>query len=229
MAARGELLRELTDHRLMTASDNMKREKTRGKMPWTAVACLALLLAACDSHDGGKGGAETEAPGRSEAVAGVQAAPAATAVAQDAAQKESPGVVEEVRVPYVARQGEGGLDSLSGELGKYPHDGVDYLRDGVLAERLRGLLAGRYEVLLANLGTVGSLTQEGALWSLIGLRPHRGGEEAAAIVIDPERNGLRVWLLSEGRQTVYTDVDGPEIGWTPDVLKTMGNVEAGSK
>ncbi len=209
----------------MTASDNMKREKTRHTMPWTAVACLALALAACDSRDGGKGGTEAAAaaPGPSEAVAGVQAAPSA------AAPQGSPGAAEEVRVPYVARQGEGGLDSLSGELGKYPHDGVDYLREGVLAERLRSLLAGRYEVLLANLGTVGPLTREGALWSLVGLRPHQGGEEAAAVVIDPERNGLRVWLLSEGRQTVYTDVDGPEIGWTPDVLKTMGNVQAGSK
>jgi hypothetical protein len=33
------------------------------------------------------------------------------------------------------------------------------------------------------------------------------------VVIDPVRNGLRVWLLSEGRQTVFTDVDGADIPW----------------
>ena len=191
----------------------------------TAAVALAAaaLLVACD---------KTKAPSPTAAAEDVRAAaaaaaapPAATAQIEEAATAP----VEEVRVPHVAKDGEPGLDSLKPLQGKYRWDGVDYVKDGVLAQRLKTLMGPQYDTLLKNLQALGPLEPSAGLLYVMGNRQHQGGEEMAAVVIDPVRNGLRVWLLSEGRQTVYTDVDGPEIGWTPDVLKTMGNVQAGPK
>lgn len=39
-------------------------------------------------------------------------------------------------------------------------------------------------------------------------------------MINPERNGLRIWLLSAGQQTVFTDVDGEAIRW-PESVQTL--------
>lgn len=167
-------------------------------------ACV-LALAACDSR---------QAQPVAEAV---DAAPAAPAHAQP------DPAIEQVRIPYVAPSAEPGLDSLGGLVGTYRHDGVDFLQQGVLATRLKSLLGGRYGVLLDNLGTSGPLQKEGELLSMSGNRPHQGGEEMAAIVIDPARNGLRVWLLSQGHQTVFTDVEGDDIAWPPEVQVTLDN------
>jgi hypothetical protein len=40
----------------------------------------------------------------------------------------------------VAKDGEPGLDSLKPLQGKYRWDGVDYVKDGVLAQRLKTLM-----------------------------------------------------------------------------------------
>lgn len=170
-------------------------------------ACV-LALAACDSR---------QAPPAAAAGAAVDTVPAGPAAAQ-AVQ-----AIEQVRTPYVAQSAEPGLDSLGALVGTYRHDGVDFLQQGVLAARLKSLLGGRYAVLLDNLGTSGPLRKEGELLSMSGNRPHQGGEEMAAIVIDPARNGLRVWLLSQGHQTVFTDVEGDDIPWPPEVQITLDN------
>lgn len=111
-------------------------------------------------------------------------------------------------------------------LGKYPQDGAKYLEQGVLAERLKALLGRRYDVLLQNLQTVGPLTKEGELWSITGNRQHEGGAEAAAVVIDPARNAIRVWLLNRGTQTVFTDLAQGEIPWPESVSKSIANAKS---
>ncbi|WKL14865.1 hypothetical protein QYQ99_21160 [Comamonas testosteroni] len=183
----------------------------------TAAVALAAaaLLVACD---------KTKAPAPTAAAADARAAaapPAATAQIEEAATAP----VEEVRVPHVATDGEPGLDSLKPLLGKYRWDGVDYVKDGVLAQRLKTLMGPQYDTLLKNLQALGPLEPSAAVLYVMGNRQHQGGEEMAAVVIDPVRNGLRVWLLSEGRQTVFTDVDGADIPWPSAVQSMLRNIE----
>ena len=184
-----------------------------------ALAAAALLVA-CD---------KTKAPSPTAAAEDVRAAaaaaaapPAATAQIEEAATAP----VEEVRVPHVAKDGEPGLDSLKPLQGKYRWDGVDYVKDGVLAQRLKTLMGPQYDTLLKNLQALGPLEPSAALLYVMGNRQHQGGEEMAAVVIDPVRNGLRVWLLSEGRQTVFTDVDGADIPWPSAVQSMLRNIVA---
>ncbi|MFN3734560.1 hypothetical protein [Comamonas testosteroni] len=183
----------------------------------TAAVALAAaaLLVACD---------KTKAPAPTAAAADARAAaapPAATAQIEAAATAP----VEEVRVPHVATDGEPGLDSLKPLQGKYRWDGVDYVKDGVLAQRLKTLMGPQYDTLLKNLQALGPLEPSAAVLYVMGNRQHQGGEEMAAVVIDPVRNGLRVWLLSEGRQTVFTDVDGADIPWPSAVQSMLRNIE----
>ncbi|MFS4552256.1 hypothetical protein [Comamonas resistens] len=185
------------------------------------VAALALaaaaLLAACDKT---KSPSPTTAPAADAAAAMPHAEvkveePAATAQVQASSSE-----IKQVNVLHVAKEGEEGLSSLTGLKGKYRWDGVDYLKEGVLAQRLKTLLGDQYETVLKNLETVGPLeAQDGELY-VFGNRQHQGGEESAAIVINPERNGLRIWLLSAGQQTVFTDVEGQEIRW-PESVQTL--------
>ena len=188
----------------------------------TAAVALAAaaLLVACD---------KTKAPSPTAAAEDVRAAaaaaaapPAATAQIEEAATAP----VEEVRVPHVAKEGEPGLDSLKPLQGKYRWDGVDYVKDGVLAQRLKTLMGPQYDTLLKSLQALGPLEPSAALLYVMGNRQHQGGEEMAAVVIDPVRNGLRVWLLSEGRQTVFTDVDGADIPWPSAVQSMLRNIVA---
>ena len=188
----------------------------------TAAVALAAaaLLVACD---------KTKAPSPTAAAEDVRAAAAAAAAPPAAtAQIEAAATapVEEVRVPHVAKDGEPGLDSLKPLQGKYRWDGVDYVKDGVLAQRLKTLMGPQYDTLLKNLQALGPLEPSAALLYVMGNRQHQGGEEMAAVVIDPVRNGLRVWLLSEGRQTVFTDVDGADIPWPSAVQSMLRNIVA---
>lgn len=184
----------------------------------------AALLTACD---------KTKAPSPVMTAAPV-VTPASEPTAEvpaAAAQIENVGLraAQEVRVPHVAKEGEQGLDSLKLLEGKYRWDGVDYVKDGVLAERLKTLMGQQYDTLLKNLQTLGPLEPVSGLLYVMGNRQHQGGEEMAAVVIDPVRNGLRVWLLSEGKQTVFTDVEGAEIPWPSAVLTMFSNLAVKSQ
>ncbi|NIF84974.1 hypothetical protein F3J24_15805 [Comamonas sp. Tr-654] len=194
----------------------------------TAAVALAVaaLLVACDkakTSSPAMASADAPAPATAPPDALPQAQePAATAQIEEAAATS----LQEVRVPHVVKEGEKSLDSLKPMQGKYRWDGVDYVQDGVLAERLKTLMGHQYETLLRNLQTLGPLEPSAGLLYVMGNRQHQGGEEMAAVVIDPVRNGLRVWLLSEGRQTVYTDVDGADIPWPSAVQSMLRNIVA---
>lgn len=190
-------------------------------MPWTVfkAACAfgaALLLAACDKPASNVPEAQT--PASHSAVNSVQPAPAE----KPQADPDKSGT-KQVLIPYKGSDTEPGLASMALQVGKYRSEGLDYLKEGVLAKRLKALLGEQYATLLENLGTSGPLEQHGQLLSLTGNRPHQGGDESAAIVIDPARNGLRVWLQHQGQQTVFTDVQGDAIAWPEPVQIFMGN------
>lgn len=187
-----------------------------------ALAC-ATLLVACDKPQAPSvpvaAQADIPAP---PPVADVPKAeePVATAEVVPNAVPE----MEQVRVLHVPKEGEESLASFKSFEGKYRWDGVDYLKQGVLAQRLKALMGAQYETLLKNLQAVGPLEADDGMLRVSGNRQHMGGEEVAAVVIDPARNGLRVWLLSEGKNQVFTDVDGADIPWPSGVQAMIKNV-----
>jgi hypothetical protein len=165
--------------------------------PWQAAVALGVAMLALTACDPRSPSVPT--PKAAQSVALDVAAPAPELVLAFPAR---------TRMPSTAKAGEPGLDSLAEYVGKYPYDGTNY------------------PTLLSNMRTVGPLTKEGDVWSIVGLRPHQGGEEMGAIVIDPARNALRVWLLTGGKQSDFSDAAGADIAWPEQVNKTMANIEA---
>lgn len=176
----------------------------------TVVAvAAALLLAAC----------EPKPPTPKAALATVLPVTAVTAAV---IMQDEPVPIPPVPVLSAAPVQEP-LASLQEFVGKYPYDDVNYLEQGVLAARLRALLGDRYPVLLANMRTVSPLTEADGLWFITGNRPHEGGAEAAAVVINPRQNALRVWLLSAGKSSEFVDPPLARIPWPRDVQTLLSN------
>lgn len=159
----------------------------------TTLAALALaLLAGC----GGTAPTVPAAPAATSTsgASGGWGRSAATATATAATTKEAN--------PW---------PSLQAQVGRYPTDGADYLRTGPLADRLRGLLGStNYPVLLSNLAVSSPLRQEGAMLYITGNRPHQGSTEAAAVVIHPATDSVRVWLLTGGEEWDVQDQGAPK-------------------
>lgn len=169
---------------------------------WRLPVALAVAgtLAACEPSSPKPESAATPPAAGTEAVA---AAPAASAPQQGSA---SP------------------LASLRAHVGAYPHDGqVNFLEQGALAERLQQLLGKDYPTLLANMRTVGPLTEDQGRWFITGNRPHEGGAEAAAIVVDAAQNAVRVWMLHEGAAREFLDPQGAAVPWPQDVQTLLDN------
>lgn len=117
-----------------------------------------------------------------------------------------------------------GLASLQQYVGTYPSDSqVSFLEQGVLAERLKQMLGADYANFLLNMRTVGPLTQDGMVWFITGNRPHEGGMEEAAVVIDAPQNAIRVWMLHEGKVNEWITPVGAQVPWPTDVQTMIDN------
>ena len=118
-------------------------------------------------------------------------------------------------------------DSLSGlqvYVGTYPSDGaINYLEQGVLAERLKQLLGDEYANFLLNMGVASPLTQDGMVWFITGNRPHEGGMQEAAVVIDSTQDAVRVWMLSEGQPHEWLAPSQANVPWPKDVQTMLDN------
>lgn len=111
--------------------------------------------------------------------------------------------------------------TVQAQVGRRATDGADYLRSGPLAERLRGLLGStNYPVLLENLRVSGPLQQDGGLLYLTGRRDAQAGGEAAAVVIHPAADAVRVWLLTGGEEWDVQDY-GAAVGLPAPVRALM--------
>ncbi|MBP7353026.1 hypothetical protein [Comamonas sp. UBA7528] len=115
------------------------------------------------------------------------------------------------------------LAGLRPLVGSYPGERAEYLRQGALAERLQRLMGDDYGVLLTNLGTSGPLVQEGDLLYITGNKPHEGGDEQAAVVVDPAQNALRVWLVHAGQERDWRDPASITLDWPRDVRTMRSN------
>jgi len=113
--------------------------------------------------------------------------------------------------------------SLQSQVGRYPAEGGDFLRSGPLAQRLRELLGeDNYLVLLQNFSAPTPLRQEGALLYITGHRPQRGDAEAAAVVVHPAADTVRVWLSTGGEEWEVQDFGAPKV-WPAEVVRVMDN------
>lgn len=113
--------------------------------------------------------------------------------------------------------------SLQSEVGRRPTDGADFLRTGPLAQRLRGLMGDtNYPLLLENLRVSSPLQKEGDLLFITGNRSAQDGAEAAAVVLNPGVNGVRVWLLNGGEEWDVQD-HGVSVPLPAEVRALMQN------
>lgn len=116
------------------------------------------------------------------------------------------------------------LGALKQYLGTYPSDSnMSFLEQGVLADRLKHMLGKDYAVLLANMRTVGPLSEENGRWFITGNRPHEGGTESAAVVVDATQNAVRVWMQHQGKVTEYQDPSHVSVPWPKDVQALLDN------
>lgn len=203
--------------------------------PWLAVAVLAAAaaLAACEpappAPKAGNVSSNASATEPSKlpepTTAAVQGLGGdAATVAQSAAKAES--------LPSHAQPSTDAspLGELKQYVGTYPSDSnVSFLEQGVLADRLKHLLGKDYATLLSNLRTVSPLSEDAGRWFITGNRPHEGGTEAAAVVVDAAKNAVRVWMLHEGKTTEYQDPRHIDIPWPQDVQTMQANLKGKSK
>lgn len=115
------------------------------------------------------------------------------------------------------------LASLQPYVGRYPGDGYNYLREGPLAQRLEQLLGVQYATLLDNLQVSSPLKAEGGQWFITGNRQHQGGMEQAALVVDPRRDALRVWLRTDGEDMEFDSPRGARLPWPEEVRLMQRN------
>lgn len=126
-----------------------------------------------------------------------------------------------VGLPAPASQPVSPWAGLQSQVGRIPEEGGDFLRTGRLAQRLGELLGeDNYLILLHNLRTTTPLRQEGDLLYITGHRHPAGGDEAAAVVIHPAADAVRVWLSTGGEEWEVQDLGAPKI-WPADVARAM--------
>jgi hypothetical protein len=113
--------------------------------------------------------------------------------------------------------------SLQAQVGRAPAEGSDILRSGRLADRLGELLGqDNYLVLLQNMRTATPLRQEGSVLYITGHRHEQGDGEAAAVVVHPAADAVRVWLFTDGEEWEVQDIGAPKT-WPAAVVRAMEN------
>lgn len=198
--------------------------------PWLTAAVLAAtgILAACEPAP--------PAPKASEAAPAPSTLPAPTTAAVQGLGGDAAMVAQSAEkadsLPSHAQPTTEAspLGALKQYVGTYPSDSnVSFLEQGVLADRLKQLLGKEYATLLSNLRTVSPLSEDAGRWVITGNRPHEGGTEAAAVVVDAAKNAVRVWMLHEGKITEYQDPRHIDIPWPQDVQTMLDNQQAPPK
>lgn len=108
-------------------------------------------------------------------------------------------------------------------IGRTPAEGADFLRAGPMADRLWALLGPiNYPVLLQNMSRSGPLLREGGLLYITGHGHKPGGADAAAVVLDPARDAMRVWLQTGDEHWDVQDA-GPEVALPAEVRTLIAN------
>ena len=199
--------------------------------PWQTVSLITVVgvLAACEPAPPTPKASANAVPAAealpgaiTDAVKGLGAD--AALVAQSAAKADS---LPSTAAPTTDASP---LGELKQYVGTYPSDSnVSFLEQGVLADRLKHMLGKDYATLLSNLRTVSPLTEDAGRWFITGNRPHEGGNEMAAVVVDAAKNAVRVWMLHEGKVTEYLDPLNAHVPWPQDVQTMVDNQQTAPK
>jgi hypothetical protein len=115
------------------------------------------------------------------------------------------------------------LAPLREEVGRYPRE-LDLWSREPLAGRLRALLGERFPAFVENLGVQSPLLEEEGILYVTGNKPHGGGTDAAALVIDLRRDAVWVWLLIAGESEAFLDRD-VEVELPADVRIVLENAD----
>ena len=174
-------------------------------LKWCAAISMATLLAACD------GGTTQTATDSSSAVQGVAPSPAAT-VESNSATDNSPVLTAQ---------------ALESNVGNNPNLSTpNFLQEGTLAKRLQILLGSEmYPIFLANMAVAGPLTKEGELFYVTGNRVDQGGIEMAAVVADPAKNALKVWLVHDKKVHIFPNAEQADTSWPEGVQMMINNYQ----
>jgi hypothetical protein len=164
--------------------------------PLLAALLVLSLAGACGRRDGAPAPPDASEPAASEAPS---RAPAAAAL-------------------------HSGLAVLEPLVGRYPHE-THLWQQEPLAGRLHALLGSDLPAFLGNMEVVGPLSEEDGLLYVVGNKQHRGGTDAAAIVMDLHRDAIWVWLLRDGKGEIRVERDA-DVPLPEDVRITLANAEA---
>lgn len=108
-------------------------------------------------------------------------------------------------------------------VGQYPRD-LDLWSREPLAGRLHALLGERFPTFVENTGVQSPLLEEDGILYVTGNKPHGGGTDAAAVVIDLRRDAIWVWLLVDGESEALLDRD-VEVELPADVRIVLENAD----
>lgn len=199
--------------------------------PWHTISLITVagVLAACEPTPPAPK-ASQGTPAQKDALPGASTDAVkdldgdAALVAQSAAKADS------VPSTAAATTDASPLGELKQYVGTYPSDSnVSFLEQGVLADRLKHMLGKDYTTLLNNLRTVSPLTEDAGRWFITGNRPHEGGKEMAAVVVDAAKNAVRVWMLHGGKVTEVIDPMSANVPWPQDVQTMLDNQSSAPK
>ena len=100
------------------------------------------------------------------------------------------------------------LADLRRHLGQYPRD-IKLWSHPLLADRIRALLGDRHAAFLENIRVQGPLTEENGLLFVTGNKPHQGGVDMAAFIVDPVNDKIQIWLSTGGKAETFSEADPP--------------------
>ncbi|WOI43734.1 hypothetical protein [Acidovorax sp. BLS4] len=153
----------------------------------------AVLAAGCGTHVPLTPSASTPSPAK-------PAASAATAAAPAAANRWA---------------------SVQAQVGRKPSEGADFLRTGPMGVRVKELLGPvNHPEFLQNMAVSTPLRQEGGLLYITGRRSSQPDAQAAAVVVDPSRDAMRVWLQTGDEEWDVQDAGAP-VPLPADVRKVL--------
>lgn len=107
------------------------------------------------------------------------------------------------------------LAELRRHLGQYPRD-IDLWGHPLLAQRILALLGNRHATFLENIRVQGPLSEENGLLFVTGNKPHKGGVDMAAFIVDPVNDKIQIWLASGGKAESFSEAD-PALADPPSV------------
>ncbi|UXY14169.1 hypothetical protein N8I74_12660 [Chitiniphilus purpureus] len=93
-------------------------------------------------------------------------------------------------------------------VGRYPRDIGLFAEVSPIMPELKRVLGNRLAVFRTHMGTQGRIGMEQVLY-VTGNKPHRGGQDAAYLLIDTRERRLEVGLLEQGKLTVYASPGRP--------------------